>query len=261
LHDVPPLGGVAGHERYHNLGHRPDQLLQVENIEPGNPVRADITRWTADGLVATGAKRVLPVGMRARTGQQHNPYALVLARIGEGLDHFSDGFRPEGIALLRPVDRHLRDATGLMVEDVGEGSCALPFGNHGPNLHRQMALVEVVQKTPYVPRPDTAEYRLFRMAASLFRSVRSSRTRTPEGGRVATRSANCAQSWTHVCSAPCAAASAAKSADCGVAKNSSNGGSKSATGRCSNIPPPRLFMRTMVRLPRSLGDARNPFES
>jgi hypothetical protein len=77
---------VTRHERDHDLRHRPDQFLEIEDIEPGDPIAPDVPRPAAHALVAPGAKGVFAVGMGAGARQENHPDPHVVARVAKGLD-------------------------------------------------------------------------------------------------------------------------------------------------------------------------------
>jgi hypothetical protein len=91
---------IAGHERDHDLRHRADELLEVEDVEPRHPVAPDVARAAPDALVAARAEGILPVGVGARARQEDDADPLVVARVAECLDHLRDRLRPEGVPLL-----------------------------------------------------------------------------------------------------------------------------------------------------------------
>jgi hypothetical protein len=126
--------GITGHEGDDDLGHGADEFLEVEDVEAGDAIAADVAGMTAHALVAAGAEGVFAVGVRAGTGEQHDADGRVFARIDERLIHLHDRLGAKRVALLRPVDRDLGDAIGLLVADIGECFDLLPNKTHARNL-------------------------------------------------------------------------------------------------------------------------------
>ena len=137
---VPAADRVAGNQGNHDLRHGPNELLEVQDVEPRDAVPAHVPGGPPDALVAAGAKGVLAVRVRSGAGEEDDPDLRVLAGVGEGLDHLADGLGAERVALLRPVDRHLGDPVRLVVEDVRVGFDGAPGGNHAhhPRPWRKM---------------------------------------------------------------------------------------------------------------------------
>ena len=96
--------GIARHQGNHHLGQAADQALQVEHIEPGQAGLIHIATIAAHALVAAGAEGPAPVGGRPDPAEQHHPHPGVVPHPGEGVAEFLHGARPEGIALVGPVD-------------------------------------------------------------------------------------------------------------------------------------------------------------
>src|SRR6185437_13580336 len=90
---------VAGYEGDDRLGHRPDELMEVDNVEPRNVVLADITTVAAHALVAAGAERAA-----ALPGEQDHADFGVLPRSRECVQELEQRLRPEGVVDLRAVD-------------------------------------------------------------------------------------------------------------------------------------------------------------
>ena len=133
-HDVQHVTApdrVTRHQRDHDLGHRADELLQIQHIQPRHPIVTNVTGVPADALIAARAKRVLPIRMRSGSGEQHDANGRVFARVAEGSEHLRDRLRPKRIALLRSVNRHLGDAASFVVKDVGVSLRNFPIGSHG----------------------------------------------------------------------------------------------------------------------------------
>src|SRR6478736_1104732 len=118
MQHVAAADGVTGDERDDDLGHRADELLDVENVEPRHARVVDVAAVPAHRLVTAGAKGVLAVLRRARAREEHDTDLLVLPRVEQGRVHLDHRLRPEGVALLRAVDGDAGDAAGLVVEDV-----------------------------------------------------------------------------------------------------------------------------------------------
>ena len=139
LQHMAAADGVARHQRDDHLRHRADEPLQIQHVEPRRPALVLVARRAAHALVAAGAKGVLAVRVRPRAGQQHDADGRVLARVGEGVNHLEHRFRAERVALVRPVDRHLRDAVALVVEDVLVIADGLPVHGKGGKYYRENA--------------------------------------------------------------------------------------------------------------------------
>jgi len=135
VQDVAAADGEAGHEGDDDLGHRADEALQVEDVEAGDAVLAHVAALlvAADLLVAAGAEGELAVMLRVGPAQEHDADGGVVAGVGEGLEEFGHGVRREGVAAVRAVDGHARDAVGLLIDDLGELAALLPteVGLHG----------------------------------------------------------------------------------------------------------------------------------
>ena len=117
---VPAAGRPAVDDRDDDLGHRADQPLHLEDVQPAarrlDPRLVDglgglalgvlVAAAAADPLVAAGAERPAAVlGRRAVAGQQH---AADVGRHPGVVEHpveLVDGVRPERVAHLRPVER------------------------------------------------------------------------------------------------------------------------------------------------------------
>ena len=114
MEHVAAADRVAVHERYHRNRQRADLALQIEDVQPGDAVAADIAAVAAGVLVAAGAE-----GLVAGAGEQDAADRRVVADAVEGVDHLLDRLRPEGVADPRPVDRHAGDpGARMLVEDV-----------------------------------------------------------------------------------------------------------------------------------------------
>src|SRR6185437_5848467 len=118
----------AGHHRDHRLGQGPDLLLQIENIQSGNPVVADISRLAPDPLIPAGAKR-----LGASPGEEDHAHRRILAHGDERLNQFSGGLWTKGITHLGPVDRDPRDPLAHFVENIRVAPLALPGDVRGPD--------------------------------------------------------------------------------------------------------------------------------
>ena len=122
---------IPRHQGNHHLGHRANQPLQIQHVEPGYAGFIHIAAVTPHALVAPGAKGVFAIAVGASPGEQHHANAAVFSGIGEGFVEFDNGFGAKGIALVGPIDGDFGDAIGLLVKDVVVGFNVLPV-----NLHR-----------------------------------------------------------------------------------------------------------------------------
>ena len=154
--------GVARHERDHDLRHRADEFLQIEHVEPGHAVATNVARMTSHALVAAGAKRVFPVGVRTRAGEEHHAHGRIFAGVDERLIHLHDRLGAERVALLRPVDRYLGDAIRFLITDIRECFDLLPDGIHaatvaaGRDLSRAGPALKPKKQATFRRRGETA---------------------------------------------------------------------------------------------------------
>ena len=121
---------VTGDQCDDDLGHRADEFLQVEDVQPRHPGLINIAGVAAHALVAARAERVLTIPVGAGARQEYHPNGWVFPGVGEGVVHLLDGQRTERVPLFRPVDRNAGDALGLMVKDVGVRLGDLPVWAH-----------------------------------------------------------------------------------------------------------------------------------
>ena len=144
MEHVAAADRIASDQGDDDLGHRTNEALEVEDVESGHAVRADIAAplVAADFLVAARAERELTVGLGVGAAEEHHADAGVIAGIGEGLEHFGDGVGRERVAPVRAVDGHAGDSGGLFVDDVLEVPASFPldFGRHGHNLQERPAI-------------------------------------------------------------------------------------------------------------------------
>ena len=110
---VPAADRVARHHRDHRLRQAADLHLEVEHVEPADPVVTDVAVVAPDALVAAGAERE-----RAFAGEHDDPDVAVVAAALEGVLELEEGLRPERVAHLRPADGDLGDAVRGLVADV-----------------------------------------------------------------------------------------------------------------------------------------------
>ena len=141
MEDMTAADRIPGDKRDDHLGHGADQFLQVEHVQPGNPVLPHVARMAADTLVASGAKGVLAVGVGARPRQEHDADRRVLPSVDKGVDQFRHRLGPEGVSLFRAVDRHLGDPVSLVVENVSVGLRSGPR-RHARHPRQRRALVQ-----------------------------------------------------------------------------------------------------------------------
>ena len=138
MEHVAAADGEAGDEGDDDFGHRPDEALEVEDVEARDAILAHVAAFlvATDLLVAAGAEGELTVALRIGASEEYHADRGVVARIGKSLQHLGDRIRGEGVAAGGAVDRHAGDTIGLLVHDVGERSLLLPtdLGLHGVNL-------------------------------------------------------------------------------------------------------------------------------
>ena len=120
MEDVPASDGVAGHHGDNGLGHAPDEPLELEHVQPGDPVGAYVSRIPTDRLVPPGAERVLAVPRRSVPGEEHHAHLGIVPGVLEGFQQLEDRLGPEGVPDLRPVEGDPGDPVGLVIGDVLE---------------------------------------------------------------------------------------------------------------------------------------------
>ena len=123
---VPTAGRPAGNHRDNHLRHKPDQALNLENVEPPETVAGGTLRIiplvilvafaTPDALVAARTESPATIfDTRSVTGQKHHTDARVLSGILKGLIQLINGVRAEGVSHLRTVKRDARDLPTIIV--------------------------------------------------------------------------------------------------------------------------------------------------
>ena len=138
---VAAAGRPAVDHRDDDLGHRADQALHLEDVQPPalglDPPLVDgvgrgalgvlVAGAAPDALVAAGAEGPLAVaagalGPGAVAGEQHDADVGGAAGVVEHPVELVDGVRPERVEHLGPVERHAHaaQAHGSVVGDVGE---------------------------------------------------------------------------------------------------------------------------------------------
>ena len=103
------------------LGQGADLLLHVEHVEAGHAVVPHVAAAALDVHVAAAAE-----GLVARAGENHHAHVGHVAAQAQGVAHFGDRVRGEGVALVRSVDGDFCGAVPELEEDV------LIFPNGGP---------------------------------------------------------------------------------------------------------------------------------
>ena len=134
---VAPAGRPAGDDGDDDLGHGPDEALDLEDMKTPalchDPCAVDgvsglalgilVARAPADALVAAGAERPRAVlGRRAVAGEQHDTHVGGHPGVVEGPVELVDRVRSEGVQDLGAVegDPHGAQPTGAVVGDVRE---------------------------------------------------------------------------------------------------------------------------------------------
>src|SRR5690606_9313783 len=126
VQDVPAADRVAGDRSDDRLGQRANLPLQIEDVEPGNAVLADVPAVPPHLLIATGAE-----SLRAGAGQNDDAARAVVARAGERVGHLCDGLRAKGVAHFGAVNGDLRDAVPRLVKNIFVGAGRFPRKAHG----------------------------------------------------------------------------------------------------------------------------------
>ena len=125
VEDVAAADRVAGDHGDDRLGQAADFFLDVEDVEAGHAVLAEVAARAADALVAAGAERLV-----ALAGEDHDADLGVVVGEVEGGEQLVDGERAERVADLGAVDRDLGDPAlvGGLVADVLELAGGRPHG-------------------------------------------------------------------------------------------------------------------------------------
>ena len=114
LEDLAATDRVAVDQGDHGDGQGSDLALEVQDVEPGQTVRADIPAALLVALVAARAE-----GLVAGAGQQDAADRGVIADPPEGIDQFLDRLGAEGVVDLRPIDHDAGDTSaGMLIADV-----------------------------------------------------------------------------------------------------------------------------------------------
>ena len=120
MQDVPAADGIAVHLGDDRLGNFADRAVQVADLQARRSRLVVIAALAADFLVAAGAEIAL------LAGQHHHADAVVVPGVVEGLQHFVDRARAEGVENPRAVHAHGRYAVCFCVDDVLESWHVLP---------------------------------------------------------------------------------------------------------------------------------------
>ena len=75
--------GITSHQGNHHLGHRTDQPLEIEDIQPRHSIIAHVSGLTANTLIPSRTECIFAIGVGSGSGQQHNPDRLILAGVTE----------------------------------------------------------------------------------------------------------------------------------------------------------------------------------
>ena len=130
--------GEAGYEGDDDFGHRADETLEVEDVEPRYAIITNVATLLVapDFLVAAGTEGELAVMLGVSSAQEYDADRGVVAGVIEGLEHLGDRVWREGVATVGPVDGYASHAVGLLVDDVDEVSAFKPtnVGLHDTKL-------------------------------------------------------------------------------------------------------------------------------
>lgn len=144
MKDVPAPDRVSSDQSDHHLRHRTDQLLQIEDVQSRDTLVVDITGCPPNPLVASRAEGIFSIAVGPGSGQQNHPNLWIFTSIEERLDHLVNRPGTKSIALGRSIDRHLRDAIRLVIEDIFKLSYFPPMNAHvrsRPNRKNQRSTV------------------------------------------------------------------------------------------------------------------------
>ena len=95
---MPTANRIAIHHGNDGLGQRPNPFVQIQHIQPWNPIGANVPSGALYVLIAARTK-----GFVARAGQHHHPNVAPLTANVHGINHFHVGLWPKGIVHLGAV--------------------------------------------------------------------------------------------------------------------------------------------------------------
>mmetsp|Transcript_7246 Transcript_7246/g.13747 ORF Transcript_7246/g.13747 Transcript_7246/m.13747 type:complete len:234 (-) Transcript_7246:204-905(-) len=108
VQDVTSPHCVSRHHTYHWLGHAPDLHLEVEDVQPGDAVLANVPSSPANRLIPPAAKRQV-----AGAGENDGSHVAVVAAVLHAPDDFLNCTRPKCIASFWAVDSDLCNSLAL----------------------------------------------------------------------------------------------------------------------------------------------------
>ena len=124
MEHVSTADGIAGDHGDDGFGDGADFFLEVQHIETGHAVRADVAGVAADFLITAGAE-----GEVTGPGEDDDADGGVFVSEVKSRQQFLHGQRTEGIAHFGPVDRDFGNAIfGFVIGDVGEVLDVVPHG-------------------------------------------------------------------------------------------------------------------------------------
>ena len=97
--------GIAVHHGNDRLRQRSYLFLYFQDVQFRHAGVIHVAAATFDVHVASGAKRLVP-----GAGQQNHAHLAVSRAVAEGIGHFRDGERSEGVAKARAIDGDARNA-------------------------------------------------------------------------------------------------------------------------------------------------------
>jgi hypothetical protein len=122
VEDVASADRVARDHRDNRLRQSAHLDLEVGHVKPAHRgTFGEVAGVAPDPLVSAGAECVLSLPC-----QDHDANLRVLASQLERRGELDQCLRAKGVVDLRPVDRDLRDAVGLLVEEVAVVRRGLP---------------------------------------------------------------------------------------------------------------------------------------
>ena len=103
----------------HHLGHKANQALYFQDIQPVVAVFPYIALVASGTLISTRAKGPFSIlGRRPLSGKQDHSNGSIFLRIIEGIVEFGGSFGTEGIPHVRSVKRNSRHTIALFIGDV-----------------------------------------------------------------------------------------------------------------------------------------------
>lgn len=117
VEDMAAADGVACDHGDDGFGQGADFFLEIEHVEAGNAVAADVAGVATDFLIAPGAECEI-----ARAGENDYAYVGVFMCEIKGAQHFGNSLWAEGVAHFGAIDRDFGDGAVFrgFIEDVLE---------------------------------------------------------------------------------------------------------------------------------------------